>query len=130
MTCANLDDVHIWVGFTVTFENGSWMNRNGCTRRPNRFADDEGLCADDEVCLILTDNRAQRVYKRVKLWHVMPAHPRKKSDQVVVVFGEDKGRTGVVEKCQKKSSQAVVLVDGGGRVTYPFSCLCRITSDL
>ena len=128
--CANLGDVHIWVGFTAFFEGGKWVKRNGCTPWPNWFADKEGLCSEDEICLILTDHRGQSLNKRVKLRHLVPANPRKKGDRVVIVFGEDKGWTGVVEKCQKKLLQAVVAVDGVGRRTYPFSCLCRITSDL
>ena len=130
LTCMNLDNVHICVGFTLAFEGGSWIKRNAHTRLPNRFADNEGLCSDDEVCLILTDHRGQPINKWVKLRHLVPTNPQKKGDWVVIIFGEDKGRTGVVERCQRKSLQAVVLVDGGGRSTYPFSCLCRITSDM
>jgi hypothetical protein len=126
----NLDDVHVCVGFTAVFEGGSWIKRNGYTARPNRFADDAGVCSDDEICLILTDHRAQTIKKRVKLRHLIPANPRKKGDRVVILLGDDKGRTGVVEQCKKKLLRAVVLVDGGGRDTYPFTCLCRITSDL
>ena len=65
---ANIEDFHIWVGFYVTYENGSYATRHAYMPLPNRFTDANGQCAHHEVCIILTDyQRAIPVLQRVEL---------------------------------------------------------------
>jgi hypothetical protein len=128
LICANLEGMHIWVAFANSYERGSMSKRNACTRVPNRFADADGTCADDEVCLEWTDHRtATPIHRRVAVRHLTPAPPRSKGERVVVLVGDNRGQIGVVEACKKKKGEAVVVLPLI-KATYPFPQICRITT--
>ena len=101
-TCANLEGFHIWVGFHVTYENGSYVSRHGHTPLPDRFTDAEGLCAHHEICIIVTDHRTARP---------VPRH---------------QGVVAEVVACKTKSSKAEAFINGS-KLMLNFSDICRLT---
>ena len=75
----NIEGFHIWVGFYVTYKNGSHATGHAYTPLPDRFTDANGQCAHHEVCIILTDHQtAIPVPWRVELCHLKPVPPKKK----------------------------------------------------
>ena len=125
--CANLDGFHIWVGFHVTYENGSYAMRHGYTSLPDRFTDSNGQCPHHEVCIILTDHRtAVPVPRRVELRHLKPVPPKKKGDWIVIVSGDHQGVVAEVNACKTKASKAEVAINGV-KTTFNFSDICRLT---
>jgi hypothetical protein len=126
-TCANLEGFHVWVGFHVTYENGSYVSRHGHTPLPDRFTDAEGQCAHHEICVIVTDHRtALPVPRRVELRHLKPAQPKKKGDWIVVLSGDHQGVVAEVLTCKTKSSKAEAFINGS-KLTLTFSDICRLT---
>ena len=125
--CANLEGFQIWVGFHVTYENGSYATRHGHTSLPDRFRDANGQCLHHEVCIILTDNRkAVPGPRRVELRHLKTVPPKKKGDWIVIISGENKGVVAEVVACKTKTSKAEVDINGM-RTAFNFSDICRLT---
>jgi hypothetical protein len=125
--CANLDGFYIWVGFHVTYENGTYAARHAYTPLPDRFADKNGQCAHHEVCTILTDHRtAIPVPRRVELRHLKPVPPKKKGDWIVVLTGDHVGVVTEVVACKTRTSKAEVVINGA-KMTFNFSGICRLT---
>ena len=125
--CANVDGFHIWVGFHLTFQNGSYGTRHAYTPLPDRFSDENGQCAHHEVCTILTDHRtAIPVPRRVELRHLKPVPPKKKGDWIVILSGDHKGVVAEVLACKTKASKAEVVINGA-KISFDFSDICRLT---
>lgn len=125
--CANLEGFHIWVGFQVTYEHGSYATRHGHTPLPDRFTDANGQCAHHEVCVIVTDNRtALPVPRRVELHHLKPVPPKKKGDWIVIMYGDHEGVVTKVTACKTKASKAEVVINGA-EMSFNFSAICRLT---
>ena len=125
--CANTAGFYIWVGFHVTYEQGSYAKRHAHTTLPDRFADANGQCLDHEVCIIVSDNQtSQLVPHRVELRHLKPVPPKKKGDWIVVISGDHLGVVAEVKTCKTKDSKAEVLVNGA-KISFGFSDICRLT---
>ena len=125
--CANLEGFHVWLGFYVTFENGSFASRHGYTPLPDRFTDADGLCPHHKVCMILTDNRKAFPFpRRVELRHLKPVPPKKKSNWIVVILGDHQGAVAEVIACRTKASEAEVFINGS-KIAFNFSDICRLT---
>jgi hypothetical protein len=118
----NIHNVHYWVAFDASYERGALMKRLAYTEK-------ERFCIDDMILLTWTDNRAQKVHKRVPLCHLKPAPPCKKGQSVVILSGVNKGFMGPVVKCMRSKSEAVVNVLDKPQ-TYSFSELCLVTEDV
>lgn len=126
-TCANLEGFHVWLGFHVTYENGSFATRHCHTPLPDRFTDANGLCPYHEVCMILTDHRtAIPLPRRVELRHLKPVPPKKKGDWIVVISGDHQGVVAEVIACRTKVSKAEVSINGS-KIAFDFSNICRLT---
>jgi hypothetical protein len=124
---ANLEGFHIWVGFQVTYQNGSYTTRHAHTPLPDRFSDANGQCAYHEVCVILTDHRTSiPVPQRVELRHLRPVPPKKKGDWIVVTSGAHQGVVAEVIACKTKASKAEVTINGA-KTVFDFSGICRLT---
>jgi hypothetical protein len=125
--CAKVDGFFIWVGFHVTYQNGSYASRHAYTPLPDRFTDANGQCAHHEVCIILTDHRtAIPVLRRVELHHLKPVPPKKKGDWIVIISGDHKGVVAEVIVCKTKASKAEVVINGA-KTAFDFSDICRLT---
>ena len=125
--CANLDGFHIWVGFHVTYENGSYTTRHGHTPLPDKFRDANGQCSLHEVCIIVTDHRtAIPSPRRVELHHLKPVPPKKKGDWIIIISGDHQGVVAEVIACKTKTSKAEVAINGT-KITFNFSDICRLT---
>jgi hypothetical protein len=127
--CAKVEGFHIWVGFQVTYQNGSYATRHAYTPLPDRFADENGQCAHHEVCVILTDHRtAIPVPRRVELRHLKPVPPKKKGDWIVIISGDHQGDVAEVNACKTKASKAEVVINGAKeKKAFDFSDICRLT---
>jgi hypothetical protein len=124
---ANIQGFHTWVGFHVTYENGSHATRHAHTPLPNRFTDANGQCAHHEVCIILTDHQtAIPVSQRMELRHLKPVPPKKKGDWIVIISGDHQGAVAEVIACKTKASKAEVVINGA-KVALNFSDICRLT---
>jgi hypothetical protein len=127
-TCANLEGFYVWVGFHVTYENGSYVSRHGHTPLSDRFMDAEGKCAHHGFCIIVTDHwMALPVPHRVELQHLKPAPPKKKIlDWMVIFSGDHQGVVAEVFACKTKSSKAEAFINGS-KLTLNSSDICRLT---
>jgi len=102
--CAKVEGFHIWVGFYVTYQNGSFATRHAYTPLPNRFTDANGQCIHHDVCLILTNHQtAILVLRRVELHHFKPVPPKKKGDWIVIISGDHQGVVTEVITCKTKA---------------------------
>jgi hypothetical protein len=125
--CANTEGFHIWVGFHVTYQNGSFASRHACTPLPDRFTDANGHCAHHEICIIVTDHRtAILVPRRVELHYLKPVPPKKKGDWIVIISGDHQGVVAEVIACKTKASKADVAINGA-KISFNFSDICRLT---
>ena len=127
-TCANIEGFHIWVGFHVTYQNGSHASRHGYTPL-DRFTDTNGYCTDHEmtgICVNVTDHRtAIPVQRRVELHYLKPVPPKKKGDWTVVISGDHQGVVAEVIACKTKASKAEVVINGA-KTSFDFSDICRL----
>ena len=125
--CANVGGFHIWVGFYVTYEQGSYATRHGHTPLPNIFTDANHQCPHHEVCIILTNHQtALPVLQRVELHHLKPVPPKKKGDWVVIFYRNYEGVVAEVVACKTKASKAEVVINGK-KIAFSFSEICRLT---
>ena len=125
--CARLEGFHVWVGFHVTYENGSYATRHGYTLLPDRFTDANGQCPLHEVCVIVTDHRtALPVQRRVELRHLKPVPPKKKGDWIVVISGDHQGVVAEVIACKTKVLKAEVVANRA-KIAFNFLDICHLT---
>ena len=125
--CANLEGFHVWVGFHVMYEHGSYVTRHAHTTLPDRFTDANGQCPNHEVCIILTDHRmALPVAQRVELDYLKPVLPKKKGNWIVIMHGDHQGVVAEVIACKTKASKAEVLINGA-KIAFNFSNICHLT---
>ena len=123
----NIQGFHTWVGFHVTYENGSLATRHAYMPLPDRFTDANGQCAHHEVCIILTNHwTAIPVPQRVELCHLKPVLPKKKGDWIVVISRVHQGVVTEVIACKTKALKAEVVINGA-EVVLNFSDICHLT---
>jgi hypothetical protein len=122
---ANLEGFQVCVGFQETYRNGSYTKRNASTTLPDMFTDANGQCSYHEVCIILSDNRANSVAERVELHHLRPVAPWKKGDWIVILCGDHQGVVAEVIACKQKTKMAEVVVNGA-KLAFNFSNTCRL----
>ena len=123
---AKLEGFHIWVGFHVTYENGSYAMKHGHTPLPDRFTDAVGQCLHHEVCIIIGDHQtALPILRRVKLHHLKPVLPKRKGDWIIILSGDYQGAVAEVIACKTKTSKAEVVINGA-KIAFSFSDICHL----
>jgi hypothetical protein len=105
----NLGHRHICVHFTEGYEGGRWVKRVARTR-PN------GTAGPEELPLFWTDNRSVVRDANVPVRYLLPAVPRSKGCEAIIVKGERLGELVTVQKYKKKQRKLDVQVNGESRV--------------
>lgn len=127
------DGYHIHVGFTATYEGGSYFNRYGRTNKFPLGQNDifDSIWHGPSIAVRTTDNATARpVTKIVPVYCLRPAPPTKKEVDVIVVRdGPYYGKRGNVVKYSRKQKEALVRLDTDQNVqTFPEKDVCVIST--
>lgn len=116
---------HIRVSFGPTFERGSLSGRQALAKYPLTFDDNQNPTS---IYLFWTDSKGIIRKGAVKLQDIMPAEPKKKNLQVMLLEGSHCGEVVQVVKVVKAMGKAFVkaLTQSGVPWEEPFSNVCIV----